>query len=302
MNERCRARSGSRPARSLPLRHASPSRTRRDRSPGAPSSGTNAGLRPGPTWRRLAGGLPGRTVGPRGDASTPPDAIAVLGSGNMGSGIAQACAQAGFSVRVRDLTDAQIARGRGLIESTLDGAVQRKKMTPAQRVGGARADPVHHRTSARRSEARSSSSRRSSRRRRSRKRCSPRRAPDLDASAIVATNTSSLSVSRLAAHLPDPCPLRRPALLLPRRHQQARRDRRRGRHRARGARDPGEVRLRPSEGPDPVPGQRGLLRQPVLRAVHERGDPDGRGRARLLGDHRGGGPGADRARPTGRSR
>ena len=36
----------------------------------------------------------------------PRDAIAVLGSGNMGSGIAQACAQAGFTVRVRDLIDA----------------------------------------------------------------------------------------------------------------------------------------------------------------------------------------------------
>jgi enoyl-CoA hydratase/3-hydroxyacyl-CoA dehydrogenase len=63
----------------------------------------------------------------------PPDVVAVLGSGNMGSGIAQACAQAGFTVRVRDLTTAQIDKGRAQLERMLDGAVQRKKMTAAQR-------------------------------------------------------------------------------------------------------------------------------------------------------------------------
>jgi 3-hydroxyacyl-CoA dehydrogenase len=34
----------------------------------------------------------------------PPAVVAVLGAGNMGSGIAQACAQAGFVTRVRDVT------------------------------------------------------------------------------------------------------------------------------------------------------------------------------------------------------
>jgi enoyl-CoA hydratase/3-hydroxyacyl-CoA dehydrogenase len=59
--------------------------------------------------------------------------VAVLGAGNMGSGIAQACAQAGFSVRVRDVSDAMVARGRGLIEKTLEGAIQRKKLSPQGR-------------------------------------------------------------------------------------------------------------------------------------------------------------------------
>src|SRR5215472_4210980 len=63
----------------------------------------------------------------------PPQRIAVLGSGNMGSGIAQAAAQSGFPVTVRDLTQAQLDRGKGLIDRTLDGAVQRKKMTEARR-------------------------------------------------------------------------------------------------------------------------------------------------------------------------
>jgi enoyl-CoA hydratase / 3-hydroxyacyl-CoA dehydrogenase len=63
----------------------------------------------------------------------PPAIVAVLGGGNMGSGIAQACAQAGFTVRVRDVDAAAIARGRALMEKMLAGAVERKKLTPAKR-------------------------------------------------------------------------------------------------------------------------------------------------------------------------
>ena len=134
---------------------------------------------------------------------TPPDAIAVLGSGNMGSGIAQACAQAGFPVRVRDLTEAQIARGRGIIESTLDGALRRKKITPAQRaeilgrihfttdlgeaVRGTQLviEAVFEEESVK-------------------KAVFEEAGPHLGPETIVATNTSSLSVSRLATHVPEP--------------------------------------------------------------------------------------------------
>ncbi len=63
----------------------------------------------------------------------PPTPVAVLGGGNMGSGIAQACASAGFSVRVRDVDDAAVNRGRSLLEKSLDGGVQRGKLTPARR-------------------------------------------------------------------------------------------------------------------------------------------------------------------------
>jgi enoyl-CoA hydratase/3-hydroxyacyl-CoA dehydrogenase len=63
----------------------------------------------------------------------PPDPIAVLGAGNMGSGIAQAAAQAGYRVRLRDLNDAMLERGRASIEKTLDGAIQRRKLTEAKK-------------------------------------------------------------------------------------------------------------------------------------------------------------------------
>ncbi len=65
----------------------------------------------------------------------PPSAVAVLGGGTMGAGIAQACAAAGFSVTVRDVDDAALARGRGVLERTLAGAVERRKMTSARRDG-----------------------------------------------------------------------------------------------------------------------------------------------------------------------
>ena len=68
-----------------------------------------------------------------GSSLRPPAVVAVLGGGNMGSGIAQACAQAGFTVRVRDIDESAIARGRGLIEKMLAGALERKKLTPAKR-------------------------------------------------------------------------------------------------------------------------------------------------------------------------
>jgi len=63
----------------------------------------------------------------------PPAVVAVLGGGTMGSGIAQACAQAGFIVRVRDVDAPAVARGRSLIEKTLEGAIARGKSTPAER-------------------------------------------------------------------------------------------------------------------------------------------------------------------------
>jgi enoyl-CoA hydratase/3-hydroxyacyl-CoA dehydrogenase len=51
----------------------------------------------------------------------------------MGSGIAQAAAQAGYHVRLRDLNDSFLERGRSSIEKTLDGAIQRRKLTPSKK-------------------------------------------------------------------------------------------------------------------------------------------------------------------------
>ncbi|HEV2450102.1 MAG TPA: enoyl-CoA hydratase-related protein [Thermoplasmata archaeon] len=136
-------------------------------------------------------------------AVLPPGPIAVLGAGNMGSGIAHACAQAGFDVRVRDVDDAILGRGRASIEKTLQGGIDRKKITTAQRdailgrlrfttdlasaVAGARLviEAVFEEESVKRAVFAEVG----------------QHAPG---DAIVATNTSSLSVATLAGALPGP--------------------------------------------------------------------------------------------------
>ncbi|HVL48360.1 MAG TPA: enoyl-CoA hydratase-related protein [Candidatus Thermoplasmatota archaeon] len=57
--------------------------------------------------------------------------VAVLGAGNMGSGIAQACAQAGLEVALRDMSDDLARKGFGRIESGLKKRVADGKMAAA---------------------------------------------------------------------------------------------------------------------------------------------------------------------------
>jgi enoyl-CoA hydratase / 3-hydroxyacyl-CoA dehydrogenase len=127
----------------------------------------------------------------------------VLGAGNMGSGIAHACAQAGFEVRVRDVDEGILGRGRASVERTLQGGIDRKKVTPAQRdailgrlrfttdlasaVDGARLviEAVFEEEAVKRA-------------------VFAEVGAHASAEAIVATNTSSLSVGALSNSLPHP--------------------------------------------------------------------------------------------------
>lgn len=52
--------------------------------------------------------------------------LAVIGAGNMGSGIAQKMATEGFPVILVDLDDAKVARGLAIVEKTLAEGVERK--------------------------------------------------------------------------------------------------------------------------------------------------------------------------------
>jgi enoyl-CoA hydratase/3-hydroxyacyl-CoA dehydrogenase len=58
--------------------------------------------------------------------------LAVVGAGNMGSGIAQKMASEGFDVLLLDVDDGKVARGLQGIEQTLRDGIERKLFTPDQ--------------------------------------------------------------------------------------------------------------------------------------------------------------------------
>jgi 3-hydroxybutyryl-CoA dehydrogenase len=59
--------------------------------------------------------------------------VGVLGCGQMGSGIAQVAAAAGFSAIVRDVEDGMLTRGQGAIRKSLDKLVEKGKLDPGAR-------------------------------------------------------------------------------------------------------------------------------------------------------------------------
>lgn len=62
----------------------------------------------------------------------PVQRVAVIGAGNMGSGIAQKSAQEGFDVQMVDREQSWVDRGQGIIAGFLEEAVQRRIFTEAQ--------------------------------------------------------------------------------------------------------------------------------------------------------------------------
>ncbi len=59
--------------------------------------------------------------------------IAVLGAGTMGHGIAQIAAQAGYTVALYDITQEAVSRGLSRIQDNLAKGVEKKKVTPEER-------------------------------------------------------------------------------------------------------------------------------------------------------------------------
>lgn len=131
------------------------------------------------------------------------DRIAVLGSGTMGHGIAQVCAAAGYQTRLFDVEQAAVTAGRARIAANLDKGIEKGKVSAEERdatlsrllattdldEATAQADMVIEAVPEK-LELKHDVMRRAS------EHASP--------SAILATNTSSLSIDAIADALPDP--------------------------------------------------------------------------------------------------
>jgi len=66
-----------------------------------------------------------------GATMTSLQSVGVIGAGTMGSGIAQACAVVGLPVTMVDVDAAAVARGRATVSSSLDRLVKKEKLSAA---------------------------------------------------------------------------------------------------------------------------------------------------------------------------
>ena len=62
---------------------------------------------------------------------TSPQSIGIIGAGTMGSGIAQSCAVVDISVVMIDIDESAVARGRNAVSSSLDRLVKKEKLSAA---------------------------------------------------------------------------------------------------------------------------------------------------------------------------
>ena len=127
--------------------------------------------------------------------------IGVIGAGQMGAGIAQVSAQAGYRVLLSDVGLAQAERGKAGIARLLDRAVAKEKITGEARDAAlGRIEPVD--TVDNMGEAAlviEAATEREAIKRQIFERVAPALGPD----AILATNTSSIPITRLAQVAPD---------------------------------------------------------------------------------------------------
>jgi 3-hydroxybutyryl-CoA dehydrogenase len=59
--------------------------------------------------------------------------VGIVGAGTMGNGIAQACAVSGLAVIMVDISEAAVAKGLATVAGSLDRLVKKEKITPADK-------------------------------------------------------------------------------------------------------------------------------------------------------------------------
>jgi 3-hydroxybutyryl-CoA dehydrogenase len=129
--------------------------------------------------------------------------VSVIGAGTMGRGIAQVSAMAGNDVVIRDIDDDLIQQGLDAIESNLQGGVERGKVDDDEKV--ATLDRISGMTSLESAVANADLVIEAIPEQMALKKETFEQVDEhAQANAILATNTSSLSVTELASTLNDP--------------------------------------------------------------------------------------------------
>lgn len=132
----------------------------------------------------------------------PIKTIGVIGAGQMGSGIAQVCAASGFDIVLLDISDEALKRGLGAIEKNLARAVSKGKLTEADKAATqARIRPTQSYDDFSESDLVIEAASEDEKIKRAvfQKLC-----PVLKPEAFIASNTSSLSITRLGASTDRP--------------------------------------------------------------------------------------------------
>ncbi|MCI4349905.1 MAG: 3-hydroxyacyl-CoA dehydrogenase NAD-binding domain-containing protein [Thermoplasmata archaeon] len=128
--------------------------------------------------------------------------VFVVGAGIMGSGIAAQAALAGYAVTLEDVSEELAARGRRLVEEALDGVVQRGKLAPSAREEGLRNLDVA--IGLRRADSAEIIVEAAPESLELKKRLFAEIESVASPQAILATNTSSLPITSIAAAVRDP--------------------------------------------------------------------------------------------------
>jgi 3-hydroxybutyryl-CoA dehydrogenase len=128
--------------------------------------------------------------------------VFVAGAGIMGSGIAAQCALAGYAVTLEDVSEAFARKGLENATRALDGAVRKGKLTPAQREEAVRSIDIA--IGLRRADAAEIVIEAAPEKLEVKRALFQELEAIVPAGTILATNTSSLPVTSIAAGLQDP--------------------------------------------------------------------------------------------------